>query len=125
MVMALLVLLGCQLIGEILHRAFSVPLPGPVIGMVLLTLLLLRNPSAVPESLAGGARLLLQNLGLFFVPAGVGIVANWDLIRQQWLPICTGLIGSTVLSLLATAFVIHCLAPRTPLAREQSASPKD
>ena len=88
-------------------------MPGPVIGMLLLTVVLLRNPSGVPQPLTKVSRVLLQNLGLFFVPAGVGIVANWELIRQQWLPICAALIGSTALSLLATAFVVHSIALRT------------
>jgi holin-like protein len=113
MSVALLVLFGCQLAGEILYRVFRVPMPGPVTGMVLLTLILLRRPLAVPESLAASARVLLQNLGLFFVPAGVGVVANVDLIRQQWMPICVALVGSTCLSLLATACTVNFMRSRS------------
>jgi len=80
--------------------------------MVLLTLILIRRPSAIPESLAASARILLQNLGLFFVPAGVGVVANIGLIRQQWMPICVALIGSTCLSLLATACTVNFMRSR-------------
>ena len=112
MLVALLLLFGCQLAGEILHRVFRVPMPGPVTGMLLLTLILLRRPSSVPEGLAVSARVLLQNLGLFFVPAGVGVVANFGLIRQQWVPICVALIGSTCLSLLATACTVNFLRRR-------------
>ena len=111
--MALLTLFGCQLAGEILHRVFWVPMPGPVTGMVLLTLILLRRPAAMPESLAASARVLLQNRGLFFVPAGVGVVANVHLIRQEWMPICVALIGSTCLSLLATACTVDFLRRRS------------
>ena len=93
MYMAFLVLFVCQLAGEIIHQAFAIPMPGPVIGMLLLTFALMRKPAAVPEPLSAGARALLRNLGLFFVPAGVGVVANLDLIRQQWVPICVALFG--------------------------------
>lgn len=110
---ALLLLFGCQLAGEILHRVFWVPMPGPVTGMLLLTLILLRKPAAIPEDLAAAARVLLQNLGLFFVPAGVGVVANIGLIRQQWMPICVALVGSTCLSLLATACTVNFLRLRS------------
>jgi putative effector of murein hydrolase LrgA (UPF0299 family) len=113
MSVALLLLFGCQLAGEILHRVFWVPMPGPVTGMLLLTLILLRRPSAVPEGLAASARVLLQNLGLFFVPAGVGVVANFGLIRQQWVPICVALVGSTCLSLLVTACTVNFLRRRS------------
>jgi holin-like protein len=107
LVAALLLLFGCQLAGEILHRVFWVPMPGPVTGMLLLTMILLRRTPAIPESLAAFAGVLLQNLGLFFVPAGVGVVANVGLIRQQWIPICVALVGSTCLSLLATACTVN------------------
>jgi holin-like protein len=82
-------------------------MPGPVTGMLLLTMILLRRTPAIPESLAASAGVLLQNLGLFFVPAGVGVVANVGLIRQQWIPICVALVGSTCLSLLATACTVN------------------
>ncbi|MBV8901850.1 MAG: CidA/LrgA family protein [Verrucomicrobia bacterium] len=111
--MALLLIFGCQLAGEMLHRVFRIPMPGPVTGMLILTLILVRKPAAVPEDLATAARVLLQSLGLFFVPAGVGVVANIELIRQQWMPICVALVGSTCLSLLATACTVNFIRSRS------------
>ena len=35
---AMLILVGCQLLGELLRTTFHLPVPGPVIGMFLLTL---------------------------------------------------------------------------------------
>ena len=111
--MNLLLLFSCQLAGEILHRVFLVPMPGPVAGMLILTLILLRRPLNVPEGLTASAHVLLQNLGLFFVPAGVGVIANLGLIRQQWVPICVALVGSTCLSLLATACTVNYMRLRS------------
>ena len=113
MPVALLLIFGCQLAGEMLHRVFRIPMPGPVTGMLILTLILVRKPAAVPEDLATAARVLLQSLGLFFVPAGVGVVANIELIRQQWMPICVALVGSTCLSLLATACTVNFIRSRS------------
>jgi holin-like protein len=107
MLNAFSILLVSELCGEILHHLFSLPLPGPVIGMCCLALFLLRKPSALPNSLVSTAGLLLKNMGLLFVPAGVGVIANLDLIRAQWFPILVGLVGSTILSLLATACVMR------------------
>lgn len=101
------ILLGCQLVGEFLHRIFSLWVPGPVIGMFLLALLLLRKPSALSEPLVSTTRVLLQCLGLFFVPAGVGVIGNLNLIGREWIPILVGLVGSTFLSLFVTAYVMH------------------
>jgi putative effector of murein hydrolase LrgA (UPF0299 family) len=59
------------------------------------------------------AGVLLQNMGLLFVPAGVGIIAEAGLLRQQWQPIAIAVIGSTVLSLVVTGFVMHRLVRTT------------
>jgi holin-like protein len=108
---AILVLVGCQLIGEVLRRVLHLPLPGPVIGMFLLALVLLvRGDDSVadePSQLGRTANALIANMGLLFVPAGVGVIAELGVLRQNWFPILVGLLVSTVLSLVVTGFVMH------------------
>ena len=102
---ALLIL--CQLAGELLRAALHLPLPGPVIGMLLLTALLVRRgvaPEAPLSRVAGG---LIGAMGLLFVPAGVGIIAQLGLLRQDWLPILAGVVVSTVSGLIVTGLVMH------------------
>lgn len=77
--------------------------------MALLTLWLLWRRPAAGSPLQVTARHLLQILGLLFVPAGVGIVANGNLVRAQWLPIPVAVFCSTILSLLVTAYVMKWL----------------
>ncbi len=101
------VLLLFQLLGEAVSRFAHLPVPGPVIGMVLLAgwyIARRREPSQQLSSTADG---LLSVLGLLFIPAGVGIVANLPLLRSAWLPITVALIGSTLLTLIATAAVMQ------------------
>jgi holin-like protein len=112
MLNAFSILLGCEIVGEVLRRIFSLPLPGAVIGMCLLTLFLLRRPTALPYSLVSTAGVLLKYLGLLFVPAGVGVIANLSLIGAEWFPIVVGLVGSTILSVLATAYVMRWFSSR-------------
>ena len=114
MLSGILILLGFQLIGEILYRLGWIPLPGPVIGMVLLMSFLLWRPSALSKPLDATARQLLDWLGLLFVPAGVGIISNLDILRAQWAPILVGLVGSTLVSLVATAYLMHKLPHPNP-----------
>lgn len=109
---ALLVLVGCQLVGELLRNAFEFPIPGPVIGMFLLAVMLgirakKTGSDKTPAPLKLTAEGLIANMGLLFVPAGVGIIAEAGVIRQEWLPIVLAVIGSTILSLLVTALVMH------------------
>ena len=110
----LALLLTCQLIGEVAARGANLPVPGPVLGMLLLLLGLLAM-RRVPAALERTARGLLDNLSLLFVPAGVGVIAHLDILRVQWLPIAAAIVGSTVLAMLVTA--LSMLAVEALLAR--------
>lgn len=109
----LTVLLVCQLIGEIIVTGFSMPIPGPVLGMALLFLgLVIRRGS--PPGLDDFSRGLLQHLGLLFVPAGVGVVLHLQLLADAWLPIAGALLFGTGLTIVVTGWLMQRLA-RPPL----------
>ncbi|RRR69123.1 MAG: CidA/LrgA family protein [Candidatus Viridilinea halotolerans] len=108
MINAILALLTLQLTGEILVRAFGWPLPGPVVGMLLL-FVALKLYGRVPSSLQRVADGLLANLALLFVPAGVGVMLHFELIAASWWQLLLTLVVSTVVTLLATATVMQGL----------------
>jgi holin-like protein len=116
MLNAFAILLGFQLVGECLHRIFSLWVPGPVIGMFILASFLSRKPSSLSEPLVSTTHALLECLGLLFVPAGVGVIGNLNLIGREWIPILVGLVGSTFLSLLVTAYIMHRMPSRVAVA---------
>lgn len=111
MIASLSVILVCQLIGEVLVRGLHLPLPGPVIGMALLfALLILRDRYAGlargplrDNAVEGTAKGMLAHLSLLFVPAGVGVVQNLDLLAQRGVAIALVLAASVVVTLLVTA----------------------
>ena len=101
----LLVLLGCQLAGEFAVRLLDVPVPGPVVGMVLLLgLLHLRQPGA-DSGLVQVCEGLLKHLQLLFVPAGVGVVQYLSVIGASAVPLVVGLFLSWFAALATTAAV--------------------
>jgi holin-like protein len=101
-------LLIFQTLGEGLAYAFALPVPGPVIGMLLLFIFLLMRKSAV-EKLAPVSLDLLKHLSLLFVPAGVGIMVHAQRVGDEWLPIVVALSVSTVVSIVVTAIVVRVL----------------
>jgi len=105
MIGALATLLSLQLAGEILVRLLALPLPGPVLGMILLFAVLALRGTA-PRTLEDAANGLLRHLSLLFVPAGVGIVVHLDRVAQAWLPLLVTVIASTALTILVTAFTL-------------------
>ena len=103
MVRGLLVLLVCQLVGEFLVTALGVPVPGAVVGMVILLLALrVRRPSS-KSNVVQTADSLLNHLQLLFIPAGAGVVAYLPLIADAWLPILGGLVLGWLAALIITA----------------------
>jgi len=99
-------LLFYQLLGEVIARLFDLPVPGPVLGMLLLFVTLVirgRTPEAVEQTSNG----LLGHLSLLFVPAGVGLMAHFHRIEQAWLPIVLALVLSTLLTMVVTALVMQ------------------
>lgn len=108
MIGTLATLLVFQLIGEGLAHVLSLPIPGPVIGMILLlAYLMVRRETA--HKLAPTSMELLRHLSLLFVPAGVGIMVHARLLAAEWLPILVALVASTIVSIVVTAAVVRRL----------------
>ena len=113
MVFGFTVLLLCQLAGEGLARGLGLPVPGPVLGLIILVIGLMlahrqpRTPVTAFEerSVVRTADSLLANLSLLFVPAGVGVIDQIGVLRSQALAIGAALVVSTVLTLIVTVLV--------------------
>jgi holin-like protein len=88
--------------GDFIQSTARLPIPGPVIGMALLLLALI-GKGTLPDGLDRAATGILSYLPMLFVPAGVGIMVHFDLIRAEW-PAITVAIGiSSVLTIVVTA----------------------
>jgi holin-like protein len=116
MISALTQLLLFQLIGEVIARGLSLPVPGPVIGMVLLFIALALRGGA-SEDVQRTSQNLLQHLSLLFVPAGTGIMIHLHRVADEWLPLLLSLVISTLATLVVTALVMKfCLRFNRPEA---------
>lgn len=105
MLESLTLLLACQLVGEVVVAYFGIPVPGPVLGMVLLFIgLVIRKGVPAPlQQTAGG---LLSHLSLLFVPAGTGVLLHFRLIEDAWLAIGVSLVASTLIAVAVTALAM-------------------
>jgi putative effector of murein hydrolase LrgA (UPF0299 family) len=101
-------ILVCQLAGELFVTFFGLPFPGPVAGMALLFALLVVRGS-VPDDLSRTGDMLLSNLSLLFVPAGVGIMAHFALLKDEWPAISVALVVSTLATIAVTATLMNWL----------------
>ncbi len=108
MVRAMAVLLLCQLAGTVIEQATGLPIPGPVLGLLMLLGILVKTQGPAPF-LADTAQGLLKYLGLLFVPAGVGVVTELQALRDNALAISIAIPISTFLGLAVTGVLMQCL----------------
>jgi len=109
MVRGFAILLGCQLLGELIARATGLPIPGNVLGMVLLLLALMFEVVKV-EWVTEAAELLMTHMALLFIPVGVAVMLYFDLLAREWLPIVAATVISTFVVIAITALVTERLA---------------
>lgn len=101
-------LLGCQLVGGTLAHVTGAPIPGAVLGMVvLLAVLLVRRRDDTSAHAAADA--MLPHLQLLFIVPGVGVVAYGSVIAADWLPIVVALVASWVLGLVVVGLSAQAL----------------
>jgi holin-like protein len=109
MIVGIATLLTFQLVGEILAYKMGGLVPGPVLGMALIAIALLtmakwqRVLSAQTQTIAT-SKAILANLGILFVPAGVGIVKHIDILVAHGLALLGLIVVSTVITLAVTVW---------------------
>ena len=113
----LALLLLMQSAGEALSHFLQLPVPGPVVGMVLLLLALRWAP--VQQAIAPAACFLLPHLPLLFVPVGVGVMTHLALLGTHGLRLVVVIVLSTWIGMAVTALVLRLWqtpAPTPPKA---------
>ncbi|VXC18216.1 LrgA family protein [Burkholderia sp. 8Y] len=108
MIKALAVLLLFQCLGETVSFAWNIPVPGPVIGMLLL-LAALRLSKATQSTVEEPSLAFLKHLSLLFVPAGVGIVVYAGRVESDLVPIAATILVGTALTVCITAITAQAL----------------
>lgn len=117
MLLDLTILLLCQLAGETIAYWTRLPVPGPVIGLVLLAAFISWRGRA-PGALETTASTLLSHLSLLFVPAGVGVMLYGGRIADEWPAILVAVVLSTWLAMAVTGLTMSWLARRMGLDAE-------
>jgi holin-like protein len=99
-----IVIMGFQLAGELVATSLPLTFPGPLCGLMLLLgwLSLKGGPS---EDLGRAASILVDHLGLLFVPAGTAIIGFGTLLLTDGAAIAGALVLSTGLAILVTGLL--------------------
>ena len=107
----LMIIFMISLVGEGISSVFHLPVPGSIIGLVLLFLVLqfkllrLRHISMV-------GNFLLANMTILFLPPAVGIMDKFQVIAPYLLPIILIVLGAIVLNVCVIAVVVQLIKTR-------------
>lgn len=98
----LFIILSINLAGELISKYLHLPIPGSITGMLLLLVLLLTG--VIKErQIRETADFMLQNMGFFFIPAGVSIIVSYQALNGVYFETVAVVVLSTLIVMAVTA----------------------
>ncbi len=92
----LLIILAISFVGEALKYFLPLPIPASIYGMVLLFILLLTGVVKLDDVQDVG-KFLIEIMPVMFIPAGVGLMASWGVLKPMLVPMVVIIVVSLVL----------------------------
>ena len=106
-----ILLLSIYFVGEIISKGLNLPIPGNIIGMILLFILLSTNVLKV-EKVENLANFFLDHLAFFFIPAAVGLMTSFASLKGSILKIILLCILTTIIVISVTAVTVEFICKR-------------
>jgi holin-like protein len=102
------IVFGVCFLGQAVSALLPVAIPGSILSLILLFLLLVLKIVKV-DHIRQKADFLLENMAFFFIPAGVGILADIDAIKDHVLPLLAVIAITSLLTFGATALTVRAV----------------
>lgn len=98
------IILLFSFLGEILHVIIPLSIPASVYGLVLLLAALCIKIVKV-EQVQEGAGFLIEIMPVMFIPAAVGLLTSWELLKPICIPVIVITVVTTVIVMVSTGMV--------------------
>lgn len=106
-----LIILSISFVGEILNHLIPLPVPASIYGIIILFACLelkIIKLSAVKDI----SRFLIEIMPVMFIPAAVGLMNSWEILRPSWISYIVITLITTVIVMavsgLVTQIIIRC-----------------
>ena len=106
-----LVFFGLYYVGELISTTLSLPLPGSLVGMILLFVLLQLHIVEM-EQIATVSDFLLGHLPFFFLPAGVALMASFSAMKGLWIWMLVICLVTTIITMGCSGRIIQHMMER-------------
>ncbi|OCG11400.1 hypothetical protein A9G14_08605 [Gilliamella apicola] len=124
----LIILTLCLWVGNIISKIIPIMIPGSIIGLLLLFFLLAFQ--LIPTCwIKNSCNLFMRYMTVLFIPAAMGIMDNYSLLLENWIPIIFSTVGGSLIVLIFTAFLTENFQKkissqkRTILSKDQEKQP--
>lgn len=107
-----LIILGIYLLGELLSSLLKLPIPGNILGMVILFILLCTKVIKV-DNISTVTNFLLNHLSFFFIPAGVGLMTSLGIIRSTWWQLLIVCLSTTIIIIGVTGIIVQAISKKS------------
>ena len=106
----LAIILGLWALGEYISSFIQsvVVIPGSIIGMILLFILLKAKVIKL-ESINEVSNFFLDNMAIFFIPAGVSLIKSLDLISDNVFVLLITIFISTIIVMYVTGKLVDIM----------------
>lgn len=102
------IILLISFIGEILNRVIPLPVPASIYGIVILFLCLELKIIKL-SSVKDVSDFLIEIMPIMFVPAAVGLMTSWEILRPSWLSYIVITLITTVIVMAISGIVTQAI----------------
>lgn len=105
------IILAISCLGEILHQLLPLPVPASIYGIVIL-FTCLQSGLLKLASIRETSVFLIEIMPILFLPAAVGLLEAWDVLKPNLLPIAAITAVSTFVVMGAAGLVTQAVIRR-------------
>lgn len=110
-VMQFLIIISFTFAGELLHALLPLPIPASIYGIVLLFAALELKWVKVRQ-IREVSSFLIAVMPIMFIPAAVGLMDSWGLIKAHWLSYVALIVVTTVVVMGASGYATQLFIQR-------------
>lgn len=103
-----MIILIAYFLGMIIQLVFNLPIPGTVLGLIFL-FLALSFGIVKTEMIEDICEVLISHMSFLFIPAGVGLMTSFDMLKGKVIAFSTIIVISTFIVWIVTAYVVKFL----------------
>lgn len=115
------IILAITYISSIISKYTPIPIPGPVIGILLLFILLNFKILKV-ENIKNATNLMLTNLAFLFLPPGVGLLKSINILANNWHKLFFVVVITTIITLVVTGWSVQFIIKRKEEAKKDEST---